>query len=232
MILTSCAYKGYTGDYVDLYSVAINSVLWLNGHSWGADFECDPQIEILEEDQYGRILFTYYEKHYAGSDISFVSLIISQPSSEQEVLYYEDVNYLVKEQVLYSPTLEPFSNEEIEYLKSINDWNKEVDYAKCVKKEITKIKSDIPHEEEIKNRIVDEFDLVDGKYSLFMDFLTHNSDNSKYIVYGYIRESEQEKIYFIGLVEDNDFIDLSTIVPSNVYDYKAEFIDFKKINDW
>ena len=72
MILTSCGYKGYSGDQLDLYSVAINSVLWLNGHSWSADFECDPQIEIIDEDQYGRIMFTYYEKYYSGAGISFI----------------------------------------------------------------------------------------------------------------------------------------------------------------
>ena len=50
MILTSCGYSGYSGKHSDLYSVATNSVLWLNGYSWGADYECDPSIEVIEED--------------------------------------------------------------------------------------------------------------------------------------------------------------------------------------
>ena len=51
-------------------------------------------------------------------------------------------------------------------------------------------------------------------------------------MYGYIRKSDKEGIYFIGLVEINDTINLNTIVPSNVYDYKAEFIEFKELNGW
>ena len=54
-------------------------------------------------------------------------------------------------------------------------------------------------EKEIQNLIIDEFTLVNGEYSLFMDYLTSNIDDSKYIVYGYIRQTEQEGIYFIGL---------------------------------
>lgn len=232
MILTSCRYNGYSGNYSNLYSVAINSVLWLNGHSWDADYECNPYIEIIDEDQYGRIMFTYYEKYYSGADISFSALIICQDSNEKEVFYYEDVNFLVKEQVLYSQNIEQFTEEEIEYLKLINDWNKEMNYDKCVRKEIAQNKPKIPNDKEIKKQIIDEFKLISGEYSLFLDFLTNNLDNSKYIVYGYIRKSEQEGIYFIGLVDEDDFIKLSTIIPSNVYDYITEFVEFKKLNNW
>ena len=87
-ILTSCGYSGYSGKHSDLYSVAANSVLWLNGYSWGADYECDPSIEVIEEDSYGRTMFTYYEKYYKGADISFSALIICQDSNEKEEFFY------------------------------------------------------------------------------------------------------------------------------------------------
>ena len=59
VILSSCgcAFKEYSGGYPDLYTVAVNSVLWVNGYSLGADFECDPQIEKIDEDNYGRVMF-------------------------------------------------------------------------------------------------------------------------------------------------------------------------------
>ncbi len=233
IILTSCVHSEYSGNYSNLYTVAINSVLWLNGHSWGADFECDPQIEIIDEDRYGRIMFTYYEKYYSGGDLSFSALIICQDSNEKEVFYYENVNYIIKKQVIFSQ-LEEFNREEIEYLKSINDWNQEINYDKCIKKEITKNKSNIPNEKEIKKEIIDEFDLINGQYALFMDFLTNNSDNSKFIVYGYIIKSEKEGIYFVGLVEKEKdyFLKINIIVPLNVYDYTTEFIEFKESNNW
>jgi hypothetical protein len=232
--LTSCAYKGYSGDNSELYTVAVNSVLWTNGYSWSADFKCDPQIEIVDEDDYGRIMFRYYEKYYKGAGISFSALIIFQASKEKEVFYYEDVNYIVKKQDIYSQNLEEFNDEEIEYLKSINDWNQEINYDKCVKKEITKTKANIPHEKEIEKQIIDEFGLLNGQYTLFMDFLTSNSDNSKFIVYGYIYKNENEGVCFIGLVENESgsFEKLNTLVPLNAYEYKTEFMEFKATNNW
>ena len=231
-ILTSCGYSGYSGNRSDLYSVAVNSVLWLNGYSWGTDYECDPIIEVIEEDSYGRTMFTYYEKYYKGARISFSALIICQDSNEKEVFFYEDINYIIKEQTLYSQNTENFTEDEIAYLKLINDWNKEINYDKCVRKDIAKAKQKLSSEKEIENLITDEFTLVNGEYSLFIDYLTSNINASKYIVYGYIRKTEQEGICFIGLVENSDDIKLNILLPSNVYDYKAEFIEFKKINNW
>lgn len=234
IILTSCSYNGYSGNFSDLYTVTINSVLWLNGYSWDTDFVCDPQIEIIDEDMYGRIMFTYYEKYYSGADMSFSTLIICQDSNEKEVFYYEDINYIVKEQVIYAQSLKGFDEEEIEYLKLINDWNKEINYDKCIKKEIKKSKSNIPNEKEIKNEIIYNFDLINGQYSLFMNFLTSDSDNSNYIIYGYVRKNEGKGIYFVGLVErENDsFKKINIMVPLNVYNYQTEFIEFKEMNNW
>ena len=67
---------------------------------------------------------------------------------------------------------------------------------------------------------------------MFIDYLTSNIDGSKYMVYGYVRKTEQEGIYFIGLVENIDDIKLNIIVPTNVYDYKVELIKFKELNEW
>lgn len=230
--LTSCNYKGYSGNHSNLFSAATNSVLFLNGYSWKADYKCDPRIEIIEEDNYGRTLFSYYEKYYKGANISFSALIICQSSNEKEVLFYEDINYLIKEQRLYSKNTETFTDDEIENLKLVNDWNKEINYDKCVRKEITKIKEKIPHEKEIKKQIIDKFDLNNEKYLLFMDYLTSNVDESKYIIYGYISQTDKDGIYFVGIVELDVSIKLNTIILSNVYEYKKELVEFKQMNNW
>ncbi len=234
IVLVGC-YDGYSGDYPNLYTVAINSVLWNNGNSYSADWYTDPKIEIIDEDRYGRTMFTYYEKHYAGADMSFSSLVICQHSNEKEVFYYEDVNYIIKQQpetgnIEY---LNDFEEEEIEQLKIANDWNQKINLDKCIKKEITKDKPDIPHEKEIKNKIVNQFHLNNKSYSLFVDFLTNDSNNKNFIIYGFIR-MDGNGIYFIGLVEinNNSIEKINFLVPSNVYDYKTEFIEFKKANNW
>ena len=148
------------------------------------------------------------------------------------MFFYEDINYIIKEQTLYSKDIEKFADDKIEYLKLINDWNKEINYDKCIRKEISKAKQKIPNEKEIHNFLAKKYALVDREYSLFMDYLTNNIDEQKYIVYGYIRKNDKEGIYFIGLVEMGDSINLNTIIPSNVFDYKAEFVELKKINNW
>ena len=228
---TGCRYKEYSGKYVDLYTVAINSVLWTNGHSFSADKYTDSQIEVIEKDMYGRTLFTYYEKYYAGADISFSALIICQSSNENEVFYYENINFIVKHQDLYTQNLKSFEAKEIEALKAENDWNKEIKLDKCVKKEMTKSKPSVPHEEEIKNKVIDEFHLKEGKNSIFITYLTKSSIDSNYIVYGYIYRAG---IYFVGLVESDGGTvkNISFFVPTNTFNYKDDFVKFKEANNW
>lgn len=101
-----------------------------------------------------------------------------------------------------------------------------------MRREITKAKAEIPFEKELKERIANEFDAQ--KTTVYMDYLTNNSDDSKFIIYGYIWKSESDGICFVGLVEkENDsIIKLNTFVPSDVYDYQTEFVEFKQANGW
>lgn len=232
--LTACTYKGYSGAYSDLYTVAINSVLWNNGHSFSADKYQNSQIQIIEKDMYGRTMFTYYEKYYAGASISFSALIVCQTSNEKEVFYYEDVCYIVKEQTLYAQTLVEFETEEIENLKKANDWNKELNFDKCIKKEITQQKPAIPYRNDVEKAIVSQFHLEDEQYSLFVNFLTSNFDNSHFIIYGYIWENETDGTAFIGIVQrtEKSITNIKFLVPSNAYNYKTEFMEFKHTNQW
>ena len=233
IFLSSCEWKEYSGDYSNLYTVALNSVLWINGYSSGGCYVLDPQIEKIDEDSYGRVMFFYHEEYYSGGDVMFAALIVCQASDKDEVFYYEDVCHIVKKQPrIVQDVNEVFDAEEIDYLRSINDWNKELDYEKCLRRKITKTKAKIPFEKEIEKRIIDEF--CAEKYIVFMDYLTNNSDDSKFIIYGYIWKSDSDSICFVGLVEkENDsIIKLNTFVPSDVYDYKAEFAEFKRANNW
>ena len=234
MILTGC-YSGYSGENTDLYTVSINSVPWTLGHSFSADFYKDSEIEILEQDQYGRTLFTYYEEYYSGGSTSFSSLVICQSSSEQYVFYYEDVNFVVKEQEAdITWPVNEFTNEEIEQLKLANDWNKPLNLEKCVKKELVTEKPDIPHEKEIEKIIEEEFQLAERRVKIFVDFLTADSNNKNYIIYGYLHGLPDFEMFYLGLVEvENDQIkDVHFLQPSNIFDYSDEFIEFKNAHGW
>ena len=237
IFLSSCEWKEYSGDYSDLYTVALNSVLWTKGWSGGACYVFDPQIEKIDEDSYGRVVFFYHEEYYKGGDITFAALVICQASDKDVVFYYEDVCHIVKKQPrIVQDVNEVFDAEEIDYLKSINDWNKELDYEKCVRKTIIKNKPKIPDKKELEKQIMNEFNLTDEQCFVFMDYLTSNSDGSKFLIYGeiWMRVKGVDNICFVGLVEkENDSITkLNTFVPSDVYDYKAEFAEFKRANNW
>lgn len=230
MFFCGCSYK-YTGDYPDLYSVAINSILWNNGHSYGADRAIDAEIDIIEKDDYGRTLYTYYEKYYAGAEISFSALLIAQSSADGYIYFYEDYNFIIKKQELYSSNKISFTQEEIDNIKTLNDWNKELNLEKCIKKVIAVTKCEIPYEvQTLEEKIIDNFDLGDKNYNLFIDYLT-DDNNGNFIIYGSIIKFNAEDIYFAAIVNSAEN-KIAYFVPENIYNYREEFITFKTENGW
>ncbi|MDE7380101.1 MAG: hypothetical protein K2N14_03515 [Clostridia bacterium] len=227
ILFCGCGHKDYRGKYPDLYTAAINSVLWNYGHSSGADFYCDSEIEILEKDEYGRTLYTYYEDMHRIDSSS--SLIISQYSSEGYVYYYEDKNFCIKKQEPYSAKLQEFSQTEIEYLKSINDWGKELNLDKCTKKEIIRKKQDIPTDtKKIESEAIAIFNLSDTGY-VKLGYLTSDADGN-YIVDGYIG-SDTDSIHFVTLLNSEGEV-IDWLVPNDLYNYQEELMNFKQKNGW
>lgn len=231
ILFSGCGYKGYSGEYKDLYTVAINSLLWNNGHSYGADRAIDSQIEILEKDKYGRTLYTYQEAYYSGAEIAFSALLISQCSLNGFVYYYEDFNFLIKQQEIYSSEVNCFTGEEITYLKSLNDWDTEINYEKCIRKEINNIKNNIPGDRKlIEEEAIKRFNLIEIKYNLFLDYLTVDN-NGSFIVYGSVVKFDAEEIFFAAFVKSDDYF-IEFLVPNDIYNYQQEFADFKCENGW
>lgn len=229
-----CKYNGYSSEYSDLYTVAVNSLLWNTGNSYDAEREIDPQIEIIEKDTFGRVLFSYRERYYSGAKLSFSALLISQKSSEGYVYYYEDYNFVIMEQEVFSVEIRSFANDIIQNLKTANDWNKEIVTGKCVKKEIENIKKEIPGESKyIEEKVVEKFDLANRQKNIFTHFLTYDN-NCNYIIYGNVINNENnEDIYFAILIkQDNNVQDLIFFVPEDVYKYHDEFAKFKQDNGW
>lgn len=234
IILTGC-YFDYAGDHADLYTVAINSILWTNGYTWGADHPMESVVEILEQDQYGRTLFTYYECRYQASTLAFSSLAVCQSSNEQFVFYYEDVNFIIKEQQRNQPKpVYEFTTEEIEQLKLANDWNKPLNLEKCIKKQITSQKPSIPHEKEVEKIILEEFRLEERVGGICINFLTYDSACNNYIIYGYVRDYPYPSLFFVGLVEveNNQIKDVHFLQPTDVFDYQTELMEFKNAHGW
>lgn len=237
ILCNGCKYKGYFGEHSDLYTVATNSILWNNGHSFGAEREIDPEIEIIEQDRYGRTLFIYCEEYYScfwnETALTFSTLLIAQRTSEEVVYYYEDYNYITLKQEMYTPRKE-FAKEEIEYLKLLNDWDKALDLDKCISKSIVNNKPKIP-EDALIFQVVREKLNVPLEKKLELDYLTSDAAGN-FIIYGAretVLEGKFASDYFAAFVPSgNEIQEIEFFVPSDLCNYREEFIEFKKQNGW
>ncbi|MGD9910374.1 MAG: hypothetical protein AB7U79_07235 [Candidatus Izemoplasmatales bacterium] len=122
----------YEGDYSNLYTQALNVIPGTKGFIQ-SEIRFDPEIDILEYDDNGKILFTYFE----GNNISSYSLLVMQYSDENEVCYYSNLNFI-------SSSDNEFSESEIEEIKIDNDWNSEIDNNRIKCSEIARTKQDSP----------------------------------------------------------------------------------------
>lgn len=137
----NCSYQGYAGKYPALYTEAIYSILGVHGY-YDSVTIADPAVEILETDEYGRVMYCYLE---SGK----FAILIAQKTDADYVYYYPDFNFILtsdcnKEWEIYTHTeniseyvKNYFSAEEINQLKELNDFGKEINESNCIKTSIT-----------------------------------------------------------------------------------------------
>ncbi len=222
----------YTGENADLYTVAVNSVLGATG-KWR--FEAgywNPMVKIIERDDYGRTMFLYYESQLIY-DVNHV-LIISQVTENGKVFYYPDYNFIignVDEFIAQDATTEregytyyypldeqgnfitfraEFLSEQVEKLKSDNDWNKEMNLDKCISQSITTQK-----EQPLSER---------GKATLYQEvFGEYSSSLSRNVEY--LTKDDSGKELFLVVNNDKSVQDCRMVITD------GENIHSKKIND-
>lgn len=158
VVLSSCVFLfaafdySYDGNHEDLYTVAVNNIYGIWGHTSNGEISYNPEISIIEEDKYGRVFFFYNERYGRGADYG-MAFIIAQKSDDKYIYYYQDRCYSPffdssdyfydgrddgKE---YKIALE-LSKKQIEELKNNNDWNKELQLEKCTKTKISSEKTE------------------------------------------------------------------------------------------
>lgn len=153
VLLSSCAFLcavfeySYDGEHEDLYTVAVNNIFGIAGYTSNGEISYDPEISIIESDEYGRVLFFYNESFGRGPDYG-MAFVIMQMSDEKYVYYYQDICYFpffdtsdyfydgLEDDEEYKKALEP-SAKQIEELKNNNEWNKELNLEKCTKTKIS-----------------------------------------------------------------------------------------------
>ena len=179
-------------------------------------------IKVLEEDSYGRILFSYSFYNYVSKQ-NDSAILICQKFDEQHVYFYEDICYLIG----------TCSQNDLEILKETNDWDSSYDESKMSRRKtkytldsfiITETKQDISRIErkfanELKINIssISERFFVDEDYNgLAMYFFTVNCQDS-------------EKSY---IVISNNLYNLTFAEISSSENYNDSVIALKKDSNW
>jgi len=225
---------GYKGDFPDLYSEAIHSLLGVSGyHSHG-----DALIEIIEEDSFGRKLFSYSD----GTGFNSYNLLVCQKSDETYVFFYPNYNFISMKWEGIS--IGAFSNEEIEALKNKNDWNKNLDQSKCIKIEI--VRNKVQPELKIGKSVFEIFfnKVAESKgyngcewtYTSTIYFTSDSDGRMMYSAYGEGRGSTSTNFdVYLALIFNTDgtYNEETCIMElTDLYNYQDELKAFKELNNW
>ena len=227
-----CYREPYNGDRADLYTVALNSLLWVTGVSWESDKAADPAIEVIEEDSYGRVLFTYQEKDF-GSVMSFSSLLIMQKTENGSVYFYPDCNAICVRASLTGEDVS-FSDESIEALKQQNDWEKEMNTEKCVKREIGTTPLESVKEGKENAEIIYEILSHYKEPAQWTFYKGMHDDYGRTVYHGWMVDGEGRWECLAVLLNPDMTYDSETcyFTPQNRYDYQEELRSFKELNHW
>lgn len=239
--LTGCNFllpTSYGGEHPALYTEAVNSLLSVVGyHSHG-----DSRVKIIEEDAFGRVLFSYYDdkSYYCGEDI--IGYLICQKFDETYVYYYPDYNYILNE---WNHVDIPFSEEEIEDLKTKNDWGKEIHEEKFIKNEITreKKKPNVKIEEKDFQAIftkvaMDHGNIVDK--SIFYPYTRYLTSDSYGRMLYYAEASQTQKYkeemeYILAIIfnSDGSYDEETCLLELNDFYHEQDRLkEFKELNGW
>ena len=144
-----CSPYKYKGEHVDLYTVAVNNIFKANGYYSNGEVLFDPIIEIIEEDRYGRVMFYYYEgcgyydKEHMYESAYFndsYTILVMQKKTDSYVYFYEDYcyeTYKIDGEKSLKYGVFDYTKLNFSELKELNDWNKEINEEKCIKKPLT-----------------------------------------------------------------------------------------------
>jgi hypothetical protein len=230
----------YQGEDLDLYSVAVNSLLGVNGYGGKGS---RPKIEVIEEDSFGRKLFSYVGDGLGNS----YNLLICQKSDDKYAYYYPDFNFISAAYNLINVE-NIFTIEEVNKLKELNDWDKEINEEKSVKVEI-KHKKDQPM---ITNDRKNQFELIfkevaketgyKGNDSIFRYAIYCTSDyygRTLYYAYGIGRDVNGEGVSPSSLSKEFELVIIFKIDETFVYmelldeyEYQAEVNQLKDLSNW
>jgi hypothetical protein len=223
----------YVDSNPELWTIAVNS-LFVRGYY-------DDKVIVVDSDNYGRVMFLYLGYR---DDYDFVSLMVSQKTTDKEAYFYDGINYLLEEETMlehhWEATLDLipyyFSTNQIENLKTINDWNKPIDEGKLFKVEITNRKYDKYSDKQLE----EAFNTVSPYFhKTFVDYLTTDKNGySVYLMIGVrydetLRKRVRDQAYLFMLDKDGKLVGPDAVEPiDDLWHYQEQLYKFKEKNGW
>ena len=178
------------------------------------------ELEIVEEDEYGRILFSFSSRNLVTEQWE-TALVICQASDEDYVYFYEDQCFLFA----------PWDESGIEQIKEKNDWCKPLNNEKMSRREVEILIGDV---------ICDPISLYQGsvftrydreilgqQLALWDIQLMDNDGNGHELHYIY---SENQDVSYFAII--NSSYEVAQLVVQNNTFNLEEYIAFKKSCGW
>lgn len=174
----------YRGEHKELYTTAIYNIPNSVGCMHHGEGAYDADIYIWEQDDYGRILYSYCEDY---SNRVF-ALLINQAYDDTSTFFYPDKNYAltyidseccyegVEKNHLKNKTYDFYLSVR-EKLKNDNDWNKPIDLKKCVSYSITNHKV---IEKDTLQLNKDQCNEILNEYTKTLNFINPSSNPYRY----------------------------------------------------
>ena len=229
-------FSEYSGENKELYSATIQSIL-------GVWSDISDEIFVIEKDEYGRILYCCYTKQDIWVE-GIISLLIAQKYDDNYTYVYSDKNYIVKpmeERQTLTQTIinSTFEMDEINLLKSKNDWGEPLDVEKMskIRHVFDKTKDFIDYVETREN-ITKASQLVGEDFSLGNTILLTIDDYYRRIyfmrVFEETIEGSEENDYtdsYVFMFDDNDNI-VGHQKIDDIWNYNEQLAEFKERNGW
>ncbi len=254
--LTSCFlfnYRGYREENKDLYTVAVNNIFAARGYLSNGEVLYDPEIYIVETDEYGRTLFFYSEYFNGTSESQYdygMAFVIMQKSDDDYAYFYQDKCYsLYFDSTNNWETIsENLNNEILEQLKKANDWGLEINTEKCSKAKLTNKKPEGKlHPEDFEfDYIIYPFEVKNGykgtdrsfcKYSIYCESDSYGKE--LHYVYGMTmnKTDNGEDVfdtyeYAIILNADGTCSENGIVRISDIKNSMALIEELKQNNNW
>lgn len=224
--------RRYSGENLQLLVASRESLLGVNG-------TYVDEVVVIDEDQYGRVVYGFLGYKYL-SDNEVMAVGVIQTYNDQEVYYYDGINMISKQfnrpqemkNLSISSIQSEFGIDDIETLKSINDWGMPLKTEYFFETRIEKVKP-TPIKPVILSRIYHEVS-SEISYNGCLFFTKDKNGLMLYVMQEY-SEGKFGDIFLVMINKNNE------IVPNTgIYKISAEQVEnpweilyqFKIDNGW